>query len=315
VLRAIGKGAVLAAFGYAPGGPAMYRSLTRGHLGTAATHVDKLARVLPEYARLWQRLGALELDGARIWTHDGGATAFSPLASFLLTGRAGVMTNRRQPVLGRYMARSVNACLAADFEPAPELAARRAALEPQRWSNDAVGAIRALGGDVHVGVAAGEIPMAAESADVCHSGGALEHYRPGELDAFLRDSYRVLMPGGIASHVFDHRDHLYHADKRIPFCAHLALPDALYEPLLGRELAYHNRLPPTEVERHFEAAGFERIAIRRMTLPRQTYVSDDDLLDGVPGLSRRLLARRFRDISEADLRTAAAHYLYRKPLG
>jgi hypothetical protein len=34
---------------------------------------------------------------------------------------------------------------------------------------------------------------------------------------------------------------------------------------------------------------------------------------GCPGLRRSLLAPRFRKLSEADRRTAAAHYLYRKP--
>ena len=39
--RALAKGAVLAAFGHAPSGTALYRRLTRELIGTQATHVDK----------------------------------------------------------------------------------------------------------------------------------------------------------------------------------------------------------------------------------------------------------------------------------
>jgi hypothetical protein len=45
MIRAIAKGAVLGVFGRLPGGPKLYRSITRDRLGTQAMHVDKLARV------------------------------------------------------------------------------------------------------------------------------------------------------------------------------------------------------------------------------------------------------------------------------
>ena len=50
-----------------------------------------------------------------------------------------------------------------------------------------------------------------------------------------------------------------------------------------------------------------------MTLPDRRYGEGDEVLTGQPGLSRALLTRRFRKLTEADLRTAACHYLYRKP--
>ncbi len=313
MLRGVAKGAALAVFGRVRGGPELYRTLTRRHMGTAASHVDKLQRVWPEYARVWPRLCGLALDGARLWIHEAGATPFSALAAFLLTGRAGVLTNTQQPLLDRYLARSVNAALAAGFPAGAVPADRRARLEPIRWRRDASGAVGDLGGAAHVGVDPGRLSLASESIDVCCTGGALEHYRPETLDDFLRESRRILRPGGIASHVFDHRDHLYHADKQLPFLAHLALPDAAYEVAFGHSLAYHNRLTPTQVARRFERAGFERIALRRLTLPAQRFVPDEAVCAERAGLSRRWLASRFRGISDADLHTAAAHYLYRKP--
>lgn len=77
-------------------------------------------------------------------------------------------------------------------------------------------------------------------------------------------------------------------------------------------LSYHNRLLPAQVSRLFEQVGFERVAVRRMILPDRRYVEGEDAMAGRPGLSRRFLAPRFRDASDLDLRTAAAHYLYRK---
>lgn len=57
-----------------------------------------------------------------------------------------------------------------------------------------------------------------------------------------------------------------------------------------------------------------------MVLPSRDYVEcdDGDLGDMVadeaePGIERHRLARRFRGTTDADLRTAAAHYLYHKP--
>jgi len=81
----------------------------------------------------------------------------------------------------------------------------------------------------------------------------------------------------------------------------------------GHPLTYHNRLLPGEIERMFEKAGFERIAVRRMILPAQRYVADEELMQGTEGIARGRLAPRFQSATDADLRTAAAHYLYRKP--
>lgn len=121
-------------------------------------------------------------------------------------------------------------------------------------------------------------------------------------------------PGGVASHVFDHPYHLRHADPRWPFLAHLALPEAIYGPLCGHALGYHDRLSPAQVVALFEEAGFQRLLVRRLTLPDRRWVDDGVPLTGEAGLPRRLLARRFRDLSDADLRTAAGHYLFQRPV-
>jgi SAM-dependent methyltransferase len=167
--------------------------------------------------------------------------------------------------------------------------------------------------------------VATASIDLCHSGGALEHYTPEQLDAVLAELVRVVRPGGVVSHVVDHRDHLHHADRRLPFLAHLALPAPLYRAVAGHPVGYHNRLAPSEVYARFEASGLRPIALRRLiyvdgegatdgagAIDRRWVDTDDDALAGRPGLAPRWLAPAFRALSPADLRTAAAHYLFRR---
>jgi SAM-dependent methyltransferase len=310
--RALTKGAAMAAFGHAPGGSSLYRRLTREIGGTQASHVDKLARVLPTYCRFWTERCGVRLERARVWMHEGGWTPYPLLAAYLLTGSGGVVTNGSGRVLPRYLVPAVNGALATAWSESAVPADRRRAVEALRWAPTVNDVIAATGGTLHAGVDPTRPPLADASVDLVHSGGALEHLRPAELRQFLAASRRILAPGAIASHVFDHRDHLHHADHRWPFLAHLALSEPAYGLTVGHALGYHNRLTPTEVTVLLRATGYELIALRRLILPDHRWVDDDaEAMRGAPGLPRSLLSRRFRDISELDLRTAAAHYLCR----
>lgn len=315
MIRALAKGAVQAGFGWAPGGDHAYRWLTRSYLGTFATHVDKLARVWPGYTGLWRERCGLTLDGARLLVLDGGETPFVPLAAYLLTGRGGVVTNRHGPMLDRYLTRARDGVLATPWPAGLVPEARRRAIEGLRWEPTVAAALAALGATVHTDVET-VLPVATATVDLCHSGGALEHYQPDALDALLRELHRVVRPGGIVSHVVDHRDHLHHGDHALPFLAHLALPAAVYRVVAGHPVGFHNRLAPTEVHARLVAAGLRPLALRRLIYvdgERRWVDRDDDALAGRPGLEPRWLAPRFRTISPADQRTAAAHYLFVRP--
>ncbi len=314
MIRAIAKAAVQGAFGWVPGGARAYRHLTRHQLGTFASHVDKLARVWPGYVGVWRQWGG-ELEGARLLVLDGGETPFVPLASYLLTGRGGVVVNRHGGMLDRYLAHARSGALGAAWPAGVVPAERRVVIDGLRWEATVAAALTAVGAVVHPEVETA-LPLATASVDLCHSGGALEHEPPDALDALGAELMRVVRPGGLVSHVVDHRDHLHHADRRLPFLAHLAWPDPIYRVVAGHPVGYHNRLSPTEVATRFVAAGLELRALRRLI-----YVGDDRrwvdderaAMAGRPGLAARWLAPRFRGVSPADLRTAAAHYLLVRP--
>lgn len=312
--RALSKAAALNAVGRLPGGAPAYRTLTRDWMGTQITHVGKLARVWPGYVETWRSLAGLDLDGADTWIHRGGSTPFPFFANHLVTGKAGVVTNAGTRLIDRYLVPSVNGAIGCELPGVADLAARRDSLEALRWAPDALTAIGSLGGRLVEEGDLATVPLPTGSVDLCHSGGVLEHHRPEEIRALLAEARRILRPGAVMSHVVDHRDHLHHADPSWPFLAHLRWSPFAYRVLLGGPLQYHNRLLPTDVAALFGSAGFEPIALRRMILPSGRWVDTEvEALAGAPGIQRRHLSSAYRYASDTDLRTAAAHYLFRNP--
>src|SRR5262249_15373620 len=158
------KGVVQLGFGRAPGGFAAYRALTRGYMGTAASHVDKLARVWPGYVNVWRRCG-LELEGLAMWTHDAGATPFMPLAADLLTGRGAAVTNGHEEFLDRYLARARAGVLDAAW-PIALRDDRKRMIEGMRWVSSCREAVDSVGTVIHKDIAS----LADSSIGLCHSG-------------------------------------------------------------------------------------------------------------------------------------------------
>ncbi len=314
-LRGVVKGAALSAIGSVPGGARLYQTATRQWMGTQASHVDKLQRVWPDYVRAWSQLAGLELRLLDVWVHEGGWTPFHFLANYLTTAGAGVVTNHSGRMQDRYVERAIDGVRSCALPPGFVARERMSVLDRFSRSGGVAELLAAFGGELHEGVSFDSLPLESHSVDLCHSGGALEHHRPEELRKFLGEAWRILRAGGVMSHVFDHRDHLHHADPGRSFLAHLAIPESRYRLLCSSPLRYHNRLLPSQVAALFEEAGFERIAIRRLMLPDRIYVLSEveAAAVGASGIARDRLASQFRGASEADLRTAAGHYIYQRP--
>jgi SAM-dependent methyltransferase len=314
VLRGIAHASLLFAVAHLPGGPRAYHTVTRGLLRSQRRVIQKLRRVWPGYARVWRERCGLDLEGRTIWVHEPGWVPFAPLAAYLLSGSGGVLTSTADQPSNRYVGTTVRAVLESELATNGAAGPARRALIADLAGGDVARLLRATGGEIATGVDPSALPLASASVDLCHSGGTLEHYRPEVLAGFLRESFRILRAGGVASHVYDHRDHLRHVDDHWPFLLHMALPDDVYRVLFGHRLMFHNRLAPGEVAALFEAAGFERIAARRFLLPDKRYVDEGAAEAGEAGVPAWLASGRLGRLSTEDRHTAAIHYLYRKPV-
>jgi SAM-dependent methyltransferase len=313
VLRAAAHASLLFVVAHLPAGSRAYHAVTRGLLRSQRRVVRKLQRVWPGYARLWRERCGLDLEGRTIWVHEPGWAPFAPLASYLLSGCGGVLTSTAEPPSSRYVRLTVRAVLEAQLDGDPATRGDRRARVAGLAGGGVAALLRATGCELATGVDPTALPLAGASTDLCHSGGVLEHYTPDMLAGFLRESFRILRPGGVASHVYDHRDHLRHVDPGWPFLLHMALPDRVYQAAFGHPLLFHNRLAPAQVMSLFEAAGFERIAARRFVLPDKRYVEADAASAGEAGVPAWLQSGRLGRLSAEDRHTAAIHYLYRKP--
>jgi SAM-dependent methyltransferase len=313
MLRGLAHASLLFAVAHLPGGPRAYHGLTRGLLGSQRRVTRKLQRVWPGYARVWQERCGLRLEGSTIWVHEPGWVPFAPLASYLLTGRGGIVTSTDGGPSDRYVAQAMRAARALPPEGDARVHRRRRDQLALLAHRPVAEVLAATDTRAAFRQSPGALALPDGAADLCHSGGTLEHYPPARLSAFLRESFRVLRPGGIASHVYDHRDHLRHVDPAWPFLLHMALPDAAYRAAFGHPLLFHNRLCPREVMGLFAAAGFEPIATRRFVLPDKRYVDEDAAGAGEEGVPAWLGSGRLGGLSREDRHTAAIHYLCRKP--
>jgi len=319
VKRALLKGSGLFLMGLLPRGVHLYRRLTREIMGTQASHITKLHRVWPGYVEVICNTLGGPLEGRRIWVHESGWTPFLVCVNYLTCGNGGVLTNTRLTnarMLDRYTVESINKALALaptlrKFTPIPEHRIRQ--IDALRWRENIDEVLSATGATYLEGAPHDALPLESDSVDIVYSGGQLEHYRPCDLRAFLAEAFRILKPGGIIAPVLDHRDHLFHYDKALPFLYHYSLSELVYRLTHFSPLLYHNRLLPSEVSRMFEEAGFERIKILRLSLPGGRWFDEGEPVEGEFGIERSKLAKRFRNASDDDLKTAAAHYIFRKP--
>lgn len=307
-MKALVKGTGLWVLGRLPGGAALYRKATREWMGTQASHVDKLARVAPGYFQVWMEHGFVP-EGANVAILAPGLTTFWPMALHLAGCERVQLVQFHEQIIHRYIARAADGVRTSLSSLFPD---RLLAIEAMKGLPTTGKVLESCAATEFLHVSPESLPLEASSVDLCHSGGVMEHFPPQKLRALVAACYRVLKPGGLCSNVFDHRDHLYHADKSLEPMNHLRHSEAVYRLLYGHPLLYHSRLSPTDVCAIFEGAGFQRLAVRRLTLPKGGYACEEEVSQGLLGCSRP--ARQFRHFSDADLRTAACHYLYRKPL-
>lgn len=96
--------------------------------------------------------------------------------------------------------------------------------------------------------------LAARSIDFVLSSNVLEHIPPEVLRGIIRESCRILNPGGLCVHRFNPGDHYANTDPEISTANFLRFSQQEWEQY-GSGLAYHNRLRCSQFSRMFAESG------------------------------------------------------------
>lgn len=243
-----------------PGGANLYRGLTAGLLGTNAGMAYKWFRVFPAHIRVLRAHFGAQARAQRLWCFDCGVTPAAGLAMAIASDERGLLTDRSKKMLNRYLpvARQVLQEMGEGLavqSSAPE--SRIADLLKATASGSIHQALENISMHYFTEHSAADTPAWQGTIGCIFSAGTLEHYSPEALEVEITRQYRALSANGVLSHVVDHRDHRWHADKRLSPHAHLQLDDATYQRQFGNPLDYHNRWLRSRYLELFTRLGFQ----------------------------------------------------------
>ena len=296
------KAAIRKAILASPGGARLYRYLTYRVLGTQHGMAGKWFRVMPNHVRVLQEKLGDEARHARLWCYDSGTTPAAAFAAALVCDEPCLLTDRNDRLADTYLGTSRTILAEKGRELAEISRAPDRRLEEVRKlvasCRGSLEAIRALGMEYSPNHDAACSPEWEGRIGLIFSAGTLEHYTPEEVGRELARMHRALRPGGILSHVIDHRDHRWHADKSISPLLHLTLTSEEYKRRFGNALDYHNRWMQSDWVKAMEDHGF---AVE----PRIRHAYTSDL---VP-LDRSRLAYEFRHLPASDFEVIVTHFV------
>jgi SAM-dependent methyltransferase len=139
--------------------------------------------------------------------------------------------------------------------------------------------------------------------DIVTSRAVFEHIPPSIIEEILRESYRLLKPGGLTCHFIDNSDHWEHGDKRITRVNFLRFGDRAFRWTHLNSLNYQNRLRHIEYVEMLQKCGFEIIREERTIDARS-----------LAAIAKFPLASRFQRFDAEELATVDSRLLARKPL-
>jgi SAM-dependent methyltransferase len=142
------------------------------------------------------------------------------------------------------------------------------------------------------------------SADGLFSRCVLEHVRPAEIEAFLREARRMVRPGGWMCHTVDNGDHWSHIDSQRSRVAFLAWRSgSLVERFAAlNHYEYSNRLRHADYLDMFRRTGWDIVLSEGV--PDEASLAD---------LARMRLAPPFDARDHRDLAILSSHFVLRNP--
>lgn len=283
-------------------GANLYEWLTAVVLGIQGGMSRKWCYWFREHLVLSRRFGRATFPGRRIWLFQPGWSLAPVFMSKIVSGRGPLVTEDRQRLARRYLPAAIDEVR----KVAVELRASAKVDSPEtnllhRLSQapSASAALRMSDATYWVGRLRELEQLPAQSIDICMSMGRLEHLNPSNLDFLLAQMRRVLAPGGIGSHIVDHRDHYWHFDKSIHCFHHLTVSEEKWERICARGKAYRNRLLEPDYIHKFEEGGEVLAAVH------------DLHRNDAAGVDPRSLWGIYAELSPSDLQAAVSHFIVR----
>lgn len=284
-------------------GAELYERLTARVLGTQIGMSRKWCYWFREHMVLCRRFGKADLSCAKIWLFQPGWSLSPAILSQVVTNRGSLITEAKPRLANRYL-------LPAVFEVQKSLhTLPKIPGFDGVWAQEFLNSISGLrtaeevlqrcGAQYKTGPKVFEaIPEG--STDICLSMGRLEHFTEEELASILRQMRRILMPGGIGSHIVDHRDHFWHFDKSIHCFNHLTYSDERWNQIAKLKF-YRNRMLEPDYIRLFQKEGFEVLASIHKLHRNDAQGMDADTLWG-----------RYRSLPAEVFNAAVTHFILRR---
>jgi hypothetical protein len=290
----------------APGGHHLYRWLTAKVFGMQAGMATKWFRVIPNHVKVMRDHFGPDARDVSMWCFNCGATPAPAYAMAVATDRPGLLTDQDDRMSGRYLEVSKR-LLAAQGPSLADLSGAAA---------DRVDSLLAklpVSGDVHAAMAGIGMTYSADHSialqapwrgniGLMFSTGNLEHFTPEELGKWIAMVKEAMRPDGVLSHVMDHRDHRWHADKSISPHLQYTLSEEEFSQVMGNSLDYHNRWLRGDWVRFFESHGYQ-------VETRTVIANTPDLVQIDP----QQLAPAYRHADESDLASLVTHFIARRP--
>ncbi|MEO6419712.1 MAG: methyltransferase domain-containing protein [Polyangiaceae bacterium] len=139
-----------------------------------------------------------------------------------------------------------------------------------------------------------------KSVDIVYSNSVLEHIPTDVIRRIMRESMRVLRPGGVAIHGVNCGDHYAYFDRSITPINYLSYSERHWA-VWNNGIQYQNRLRPQDILEIAENAGLEIILKRHEAKPQ--------LLEK---LEKMTIAPEFRKYSNEQLACTSVDFVARK---
>lgn len=143
--------------------------------------------------------------------------------------------------------------------------------------------------------------LSANSIDLIYSNSVLEHVPKNVIAEMMKESFRVLKPGGLAMHNVACNDHYASFDKSISYVNFLQYDERGWR-LWNNSLQYQNRLRAPEFLELATEAGFEVIAKKIHVRP-----------GALEALNALKVAPEFARFSRDDVAATTVDFVARKP--